>query len=64
MDVVMLSRIQFGLAAGVHFIFPSLTLGLTLLVLIYEYKFYKTDDDIFKTISSFFLLKYWGLCLH
>ena len=55
MDVVMLSRIQFGLAAGVHFIFPSLTLGLTLLVLIYEYKFYKTDDDIFKTISSFFI---------
>jgi len=55
MDVVMLSRIQFGLAAGVHFIFPSLTLGLTLLVLLLEYKFYKTNDELFKTVSSFFI---------
>ncbi len=55
MDVVMLSRIQFGLAAGVHFIFPSLTLGVTLLVLLFEYKFYKTNDELFKTISSFFI---------
>lgn len=55
MDVVMLSRIQFGLAAGVHFIFPSLTLGLTLLVLIFEYQFYKTSEELFKTISSFFI---------
>lgn len=55
MDVVMLSRIQFGLAAGVHFIFPSLTLGLTLLILILEYKFYKTNDEVFKTASSFFI---------
>jgi cytochrome d ubiquinol oxidase subunit I len=55
MDVVMLSRIQFGLAAGVHFIFPSLTLGLTLLVFLLEYKFYKTNDELFKTVSSFFI---------
>jgi cytochrome bd-type quinol oxidase subunit 1 len=25
MDAVLLSRIQFGLAAGVHFLFPPLT---------------------------------------
>jgi len=55
MDVVMLSRIQFGLAAGVHFIFPSLTLGLTLLVFLFEYKFYKTNEELFKTISTFFI---------
>ncbi len=55
MDAVMLSRIQFGLAAGVHFIFPSLTLGLTLLVLLLEYRFYKTNDELFKTISTFFI---------
>ncbi|MGQ9842344.1 MAG: cytochrome ubiquinol oxidase subunit I [Spirochaetota bacterium] len=55
MDVVMLSRIQFGLAAGVHFIFPSLTLGLTLLVLLLEYKFYKTNDELFKAVSTFFI---------
>ena len=29
MDAVLLSRIQFGLTAGFHFIFPPLTLGLT-----------------------------------
>lgn len=55
MDVVLLSRIQFGLAAGVHFIFPSLTLGLTLLIVIFEYRFVKTSEELFKTISSFLI---------
>ncbi|MCD4695263.1 MAG: cytochrome ubiquinol oxidase subunit I [Bacteroidales bacterium] len=34
MDVVLLSRIQFGFAAGFHFLFPPLTLGLTLVIFI------------------------------
>ncbi len=53
MDVVMLSRIQFGVAAGFHFIFPPLTLGLTLILLIVEGLYLKRNDEIYKTISDF-----------
>ena len=55
MDAVLLSRIQFGLAAGFHFIFPPLTLGLTLIIVIYETMFYRTEEAIYKSISSFFI---------
>lgn len=55
MDAVLLSRIQFGLAAGFHFIFPPLTLGLTLIIVIFESMFYKTNEELYKSISSFFI---------
>ncbi len=60
MDAVLLSRIQFGLTAGFHFIFPPLTLGLTLVILILESIYYKTDSDLYKKISNF-LIKVLGL---
>jgi cytochrome bd ubiquinol oxidase subunit I len=60
MDAVVLSRIQFGLTAGFHFIFPPLTLGLTLLILILESIFFKTDAHIYKKVSTF-MIKILGL---
>jgi cytochrome bd ubiquinol oxidase subunit I len=60
MNAVLLSRIQFGLAAGVHFIFPPLTLGISLVIFILETLYYKSDDDLYKDISSF-LIKILGL---
>lgn len=58
MDAVILSRIQFALAAGFHFIFPPLTLGLGLLILINETMFIRSGKDIYKTISKFFIKIY------
>ncbi len=55
MDAVLLSRIQFGLTAGFHFIFPPLTLGLTLIILILESIYYKTDSALHKKISIFMI---------
>lgn len=60
MDVVLLSRIQFAVAAGFHFIFPPLTFGVTLVILVLETLFLKSGEEIFKTISSF-LIKILGL---
>src|SRR3990172_3878846 len=60
MDPVMLSRIQFGLAAGFHFIFPPLTFGLTLIILIFETRYLIGDNDLYKKISTF-LIKILGL---
>ncbi|MBN1534725.1 MAG: cytochrome ubiquinol oxidase subunit I [Spirochaetes bacterium] len=53
MDAVLLSRIQFGINAGFHFIFPPITLGLTLLLVIVETRYYRTRDEVYKIISSF-----------
>jgi cytochrome d ubiquinol oxidase subunit I len=53
MDAILLSRIQFGLAAGFHFIFPPLTLGVSLFILIFETLYLILNDDLYKNISSF-----------
>ncbi len=53
MDPVLLSRIQFGFTAGFHFLFPPLTFGLTLVIVIFETMFLAKKKEIYKTISSF-----------
>jgi len=55
MDAVMLSRIQFGFAAGFHFIFPPLTLGLSLLIVILESLYLKRNEEIYKNVSDFII---------
>jgi len=55
MDVVLLSRIQFGFAAGFHFLFPSLTLGLILVIFILESLYVKRNEEIYKTVSDFLI---------
>ena len=55
MDAVMLSRIQFGFAAGFHFIFPPLTLGLSLVIVILESLYLKRDEEIYKNVSDFLI---------
>jgi len=53
MDAILLSRIQFGFAAGFHFLFPPLTLGLTLVIFILESLYVKRNEEIYKTVSDF-----------
>lgn len=60
MDAVLLSRIQFAVNAGFHFLFPPITLGLTLIIAIVEFKFYRSKEEGYKTISGF-LIKVLGL---
>jgi cytochrome d ubiquinol oxidase subunit I len=55
MEAVFLSRIQFALTAGFHFIFPPLTFGLGLIILIYETLYIRTDKEIYKNISQFII---------
>jgi len=60
MDVVLLSRIQFAVAAGFHFIFPPLTLGITLVIFVLETLYIRGGQALHKNISSF-LIKLLGL---
>lgn len=55
-DVVTLSRIQFGLTALYHFIFVPLTLGLSVLLGIMESIYVMTGRQIWKTMTQ-----YWGI---
>ncbi len=53
MDAVLLSRIQFAFAAGFHFLFPPLTLGITFIIFIIELINFKKKDEIYEKISKF-----------
>ena len=55
MDPVLLSRIQFGLSVGAHYIFPTITLGLTLMILIFETQYLRKGKEVFKETSMFLI---------
>lgn len=55
MDVLMLSRMQFAMASMFHFIFVPLTLGLSVLVALMEWKYVRTGDEKYKKMT-----KFWG----
>ena len=55
MDVVMLSRIQFALTSGFHYIYPPLSIGLGLMLVIFEGIYLKTKQPLFKQITKFWV---------
>lgn len=55
-DVVLLSRLQFGMTALYHFLFVPLTLGLSTLLGIMETVYFMTDRPIWRTMTQ-----YWGI---
>ncbi|KXG43206.1 cytochrome ubiquinol oxidase subunit I [Tepidibacillus infernus] len=55
MDVVTLSRLQFAITIGFHFLFVPLTLGLVILVAIMETLYVKTNEIMYKKMA-----KFWG----
>lgn len=54
-DIVMLSRLQFGLTALYHFLFVPLTLGLTFILGIMESVYVMTGKQVYKDMT-----KFWG----
>ncbi|WP_022849967.1 cytochrome ubiquinol oxidase subunit I [Limisalsivibrio acetivorans] len=55
MDALMLSRLQFAMTAGFHFIFVPLTLGLVILVAIMQTIYVRTGDQDYLRMT-----KFWG----
>ena len=53
LDVVLLSRIQFALTIMFHYLFPPLTIGLGLFVVIVEGVWIFTKNRIFKDMALF-----------
>ncbi len=54
MDALLLARIQFAFTIGFHFLFPMMTLGTALVILISETLHLVKTDDIYRTITDFF----------
>jgi cytochrome bd ubiquinol oxidase subunit I len=55
MDVLTLSRLQFAVTAGFHFIFVPLTLGLSILVAYMETSYVRTGNETYLKMT-----KFWG----
>jgi cytochrome bd ubiquinol oxidase subunit I len=53
MDPVLLSRIQFALTIGFHYIFPPLTIGMGVVLVWLEANFLRTGKPIYHTAARF-----------
>ncbi len=54
-DAELLARIQFGITAGFHFLYPPMSIGLGLLLVFMEARYLKTKDKIYEQITKFFI---------
>ena len=50
---LILSRIQFAMSAGYHFIFPPTTLGLSFFIFLAETFHLTTKKEVYRKLSSF-----------
>jgi cytochrome d ubiquinol oxidase subunit I len=53
MDVVVLSRIQFALTSMFHYIYPPLSIGLGLMLIIVEGMYIKTKKPMYQSMAKF-----------
>ena len=55
MDVVWLSRLQFGLTIAFHYIFPPLSIGLGLILVIMESMWLATRRELYREMTKFWV---------
>lgn len=53
MDVVFLSRLQFGLTAFFHFLFPPVTIGLATIIAVIEYFYWRRREELYDKMARF-----------
>lgn len=53
MDAVFLSRLQFGLTAFFHFLFPPLSIGLAALIAVIEFLHWRSKKEIYDRLVRF-----------
>jgi cytochrome d ubiquinol oxidase subunit I len=55
MDAEILARIQFAFTIGFHYIYPPLSIGLGLLLVVFEGMYLKTGNKIYEQITRFWI---------
>ncbi len=53
MDAVLLARLQFAMTVGFHFLFPAMTLGTSLVILISETLHVVKKDAVYRRLTDF-----------
>ncbi len=53
MDVLTLSRIQFGLTIGFHYLYPPLSIGLGVMLVLMEGAWLRTGNEIYHQMARF-----------
>jgi len=53
LDPLLLSRVQFGLTAGFHFLFPPVTIGLAFLIAVMELLHWRRGEPIYDRVARF-----------
>ena len=53
MDVLILARIQFALTIMFHYIYPVLSIGLSLIMVIMEGIYVKTQNPVYLNMAKF-----------
>lgn len=52
-DVVLLSRIQFALTIAFHYLYPPLSIGLGLFLVLVEARYLRTGDPLWRQVARF-----------
>lgn len=60
MDVLFLSRLQFAFTIGFHYIYPPLSIGIGVILVLVEGMYLKTNDELYERMAKFWV-KIFGL---
>lgn len=55
MDPVLLARIQFGLTAAFHFLYPPVSIGLAWLIVYIGWRYLRTGEAVYDAMSRFWV---------
>ncbi len=55
MDALFLSRLQFALTIGFHYIYPPITIGLGVILVVMEALFLKTRREIYRNMTRYWV---------
>jgi hypothetical protein len=54
-DALLYDRIQFGFTISFHYLFPQLTMGLSLLMVWFKWRYLRTGDPIYNDAAKFWM---------
>lgn len=54
-DMLLYDRIQFGFTVTYHYLFPQLTMGLSLLIVYFKWRFLRTRQDSYNHAAKFWM---------
>ena len=55
MDAVLLSRVQFGLTIGFHYLYPPLSIGLGAILIVMESLYVRTGNPLYRQMTRFWV---------